>query len=782
MRTHRNFDIVKLLKGLVLAIAGLLLLVAIVICLAFVPAIQRGLALHFANQQPGLRLAADRIAVGLHSVEVRNLKLEKDGMVVTAPQAEIKLSLLDAGLHKKIWLESVIAKGWKVELPAASVKAAATSAPVAASKPAVQANPSNVTATSSAKSSQSSAPVSFDGVFKYLVLPVDVRLQSIDVAGEVILPSASATNKPGTVKLTLKGGGFAPGSDAKFDYTVDAAGVAPDSPVAAISTKGTLAVKQNVNGVFEVIVLDATTEANSPSLPAPARLRTAVTLTKTTGGEHYDVSLDLVENSGPQQLVGIKADFKPGTSLSGTWKVRANRDQVGPFAMGRKLPKFLVDGQGTFDLNPTKLSADQLDAHLTGKLLQETGELATIMPELSVLGTVKSELDFDAGVTAGKPSMQKLELKVAAAQPLLEAHLLQRVDFDPNSMAAKFENPTADLLRLQIHGIPLAWAKPFLKGIEVQGNDLRGEFVITPKGEGFVLKTSTPVTVERLSVTQAGQTLLREAKIKISTMVEYSATGTHAQVTSFSFTTADKDFINAQADVTVPAGVNPEIAVNASFDANLPKLVSEFAPVGALKAKGEAKATLKGNLVSVETLAAELSNAEGQRLIELRAQQAFTVDTAKLKLQPKNAGGDVVSLSLGRVPLSMARPFLPPDLVVQGDVIQGDFAVRTEGDSFAVRTLVPFRLTGLGVTQAGKVLLRNVDIEFAPTADYTAKGLKAELASLKISSGSATLLSVKGSVNLPADAKAVKTATVSLDVNLPAVFARRAITTSFSPS
>src|ERR1044071_7101709 len=117
------------MKGLkVLAIvfaAAAVLLVAVVI-LAFTPAVQTWAVRRAVADQPGMKIEIGRVAAGLSDGEVRDLKITKDGMVITAKSANAHYALMQFVTQKRLNADQITVEDLVVDLRGtASVAAAA---------------------------------------------------------------------------------------------------------------------------------------------------------------------------------------------------------------------------------------------------------------------------------------------------------------------------------------------------------------------------------------------------------------------------------------------------------------------------------------------------------------------------------------------------------------------------------------------------------------------------------------------------------------------------------
>jgi hypothetical protein len=100
---------------------------------------------------------------------------------------------------------------------------------------------------------------------------------------------------------------------------------------------------------------------------------------------------------------------------------------------------------------------------------------------------------------------------------------------------------------------------------------------------------------------------------------------------------------------------------------------------------------------------------------------------------------DLVHVTLDGVPLAWAQPFLP-GFSFAGNDVQGEFVASARNGGFALRPRVPLVVTGLSVSQAGRPLVKAVDLTLSMGADYSPQGWQVDVGEFTVRSGTATLI------------------------------------------
>ncbi|MEO5959568.1 MAG: AsmA family protein, partial [Opitutaceae bacterium] len=104
---------------------------------------------------------------------------------------------------------------------------------------------------------------------------------------------------------------------------------------------------------------------------------------------------------------------------------------------------------------------------------------------------------------------------------------------------------------------------------------------------------------------------------------------------------------------------------------------------------------------------------------------------------------DFLSVVLHGVPLAWAKASTG-DVALSGGNLRGELIAAARADGFAVRAKTPLTIDGLSVARADRPFVRDLNISFNPSADYTPQGWQTEVAAFTVKSGNATLLTLDG--------------------------------------
>ena len=301
----------RLFAAIVAAVVVLLLLA---VGVAFNASFQTWLVRRALARDPQLGVTVERVSAGVRHVELRGLRFENSGAVLTVPLAEAELPVLSAAFGEKISITQLVAKGWTLDLSKAGAGDEHGVAPVntAGTAPAPRAGSGAATSppVDTGATGASGPAGAFAGIFSHLRLPFDLMLDGVALEGEVILPRLR-----GRAKVSLRGGGVASGREGKFELRADTA--LADPAVSSLALHGTLAAAMDTPRSFSR--LGARLEAAASGTQFPQ----GVKLTPLSPADHdhlakvsHEVAIEWAQNldrrgkSGTEVLNALKAGLK----------------------------------------------------------------------------------------------------------------------------------------------------------------------------------------------------------------------------------------------------------------------------------------------------------------------------------------------------------------------------------------------------------------------------------------------------------------------------------------
>ncbi|WP_145929120.1 AsmA-like C-terminal region-containing protein [Termitidicoccus mucosus] len=534
-------------------LAALVILMALVVALAFLPWVQTMVARRVLAGLPDTSASVERVSIGLGHINVRGLTLKQPGVSVALPSAEIKMSLPGA-IRERVRIESLVARGWTVELAAnGGSPSAGTKAPPEASRP-------------------------FEGIFQLLRFPVDLTVDRIDLAGEVVFPQA-AGGGPGRAEVVIQGGQIGSGRDGRVTLSADARLPGADAPVSEVSIRSVIAVAMDSPRTIRSLAVSADAAATGRQFPNGARLSARASAAHEANGEDYALNISLPDANGGRQLVDFAAANIDGSAdLTGRWTLDIRDTDVAPFTLGLALPAFSVGGEGTF-------SSDRAFSRTraVGRLAVSLDKLAVLEPALAAVGALGLSADFDLSHRGDAVRVNRFAATLAGGAPVATVEALQVIELDHNTGALKVAEPSMGLARVVLQGLPLAWAQPFLGDMAVAGGPVRGEFVASAQNGCFVLRSTAPVELPRLSVARDGHELVRALDVSAMLTAGYSPAGWQAELSDIALTSEGATLATLSVKAAQPSGgTGLPVTAAGKLHANLPALLAQPAAAGLL--------------------------------------------------------------------------------------------------------------------------------------------------------------------------------------------------------
>ena len=680
--------------------------------LALTPSVQRWAVLRALRTQPGLKVEIATVAAGPSHVRLGDVQVEKSGLTVRLAQLEADYSLTSLLFSRRLAISQLTGRGLVVDaskLSRTKAEAAAVGAPAAA-----------------------------PGLLGQVELPVELLLGDCLIEGRALLPGASG-GPPVAVEYKLTGGKLAPGEEGALVLAATAKDAAT-----TLRAQVSLRATQTTQRTFSRIDLTTLVDAEGRGLSGETQLKLHAVLSREATGETYNVDLDTVQRGATANLLSVKAGLAHG-GYTGTWAVKADQDQLTPFVLGRALPDFKLAGEGSFQFDPATTKAG-----LRGTLSADISRLEALEPAWRAFGAIKARAQFDLAEADGVATLNQLIVTVAGDRPVLElsAARAAEINFKERRIQVGGSAP-GEALTLTLHGLPLAWVRPFVSAADISGGQITGQLAITGESDRLLLRAVQPLRIDQLNVVQQGALLLAKADLSggfeaVLTKQELTAT-----VNGFTLKTQAGDTLSASAKIALPVSPDPSIAIVATYTADLPALLQPWLPLGRIKAAGETDLTLTGSQIDLRRLQAGVTDATGQDLVRISALRPFMFDLSARRATASGASGpaELLRITLGRLPLS-ALPLTLPGSKLDGTVTQGDLVLAVDGEKIALRSPAPFKLVNVSLTEQGRPALTGLSIEARPVLELTGKS------DAKVQTGDITIRTDAGAVLLTAKAEA----------------------------
>ncbi|MBI2814755.1 MAG: hypothetical protein HYX71_10765 [Opitutae bacterium] len=677
-------------RSTLLILGGLLALAAVAGGLALTPAVQRRAVLRTLRSVRGLKCEVTTVSAGFSRIELGGVRLEEGGVRMQLEQLEADWSPWRLLFGRRLVLGRLSSRGLFID--ASKVSAARANAAAAG------------------------APAATPGLLTQIELPFALELADCLIEGRALLPGNTG-RPPVEAAFKITGGGFAPGQEGALTVTAMLKNPAPAARVAVLNAEVKLRARQTLERTFSRVALAAVVDAEGRKLSAQEQLRIAATLAKSAAGENYEFTVDTVLDGKPDKVIAVDATLPAGgKEFAGRWRLSARTAQVEPFMLGAGLPEFNARGEGRFTFAPGSGAAS-----LQGDLAAEVSRLEAWEPAWRAFGAVKLTARFDLAATEGLARLNQLHVAVAGDQPVLELSAAHAAEINFRERRLLLGSAAAgEALTLNLQGLPVAWVRPFVRGLDFSGGLITGQLAVTGEADRLLLRTVQPLQVGRLSVVQAGQLLLNKADATADFDAVLTKQELQATVSAFTLKTPAGDSVTAQAKVTMPVGPDPAVTIVANYKADLPALLAPFLTIGPIQSTGEADFTLAGRKIELRRLQAAVTGPDGQEMFKATALRPFTFDLATGQAAIVGTPDSKTVLRLDFARLSLAAVPLPlPGIKLGGFVADGELVVEVDGDKVRLRAPRPFVLKDVTVKQNGRSLLAGLNVDAQPLLELT---------------------------------------------------------------
>ncbi len=412
---------------------------------------------------------------------------------------------------------------------------------------------------------------------------------------------------------------------------------------------------------------------------------------------------------GPVTLAGPQLPSLPAFTLRFSPRISASTDRLA----------FVCN-----DLVVTSTQDDRLALDLSAALdvkaqsLHITGDLAGALP--SLFASPEHALPFTLGArwdATQSPSgllVSALEFTARRAgqpEPALALALQAPTEFGtPDELQRQRHT---DLLKFQVHDLPLAWISRWLKNQQLTGMWAAGESILrrADTGRGFTVVTPVPWTLTGLGFATGGKTLFTG---RAGLAPEFDGGDELSTLRLRDLALADDAGNRVSGETTVAwRESQKQLSTALALDASLPALPGSAGTFGALTASLRTQASvIRDGPAQVENFNLAVRNPAGPLL---------SVASPEPLVFAINPGGELVftshaplAVDVARLPLVWLQPWLPADAEIAGTLEPATLALTAEPERFLVRAPQPIRIAGFGYSRHGVPRVVAADGRFSP--------------------------------------------------------------------
>jgi hypothetical protein len=760
------------LKIVAIVLGGMVVLLAVVLALALVPSVQTWAVRKAVEGQPGMEIRVAKVAAGVNGADISDLRVVKDGMIITAKGVTAEYSAWDYLTSQRINADSVNIEELVVDLR--NAKPAAATPPGAKSPPgstAPQSAPPDPAAAPPPRETGKKEP--FQGLLTEAKLPFDVRIASLTAKGRALLPNQQI------VTFDLKGSGIENGQRGKIEWTVDFADSTAGASLRALRASGGAALHITQDRRIDLIEIETTAAAMGPKLSADqVKLMAKAEKPAATGDETYAASVSLVKGTALEPLLKTNARYlSAAREIAGTWDIAVRTEQVAGLLAGLGVPELSASGAGKFSFRP-----DTNAAAASGDLQARTSQLEKISPTLAAIGAVELKTSFDGAMADNVARLDKLNLEVAGSdgRKFAQVSSLQKIGYQLSNQRVTLTDPKAELARISLQALPLAWAQAFLKPMQIESGDLSLVLAVEaePDGSRVRARAVEPLNVRTVTIREGDKLLVDRVSLTTRPSLDYSATRLTAQLAELSVTMPAGDALsgNVSADVT-NLSTTPIVAFAAQLQAKVINALKPYLPVetGPLSITTTVEGRHEGNTLDLAKAAANVNREGGALLSSLELQQPVRADLKASTFTVPNPTATAARVRLGEMPLAWAERFVDKSKFA-GSLAGGtlDVAMRSAED-LTISTAEPVTLRGVTATMDAKPMLQNVDLLANLTATKRGETIAYEVRKVEVRQGEALLAALSVSGEAKMGGKIALTAKGNLEADAAALMAQPAL-------
>lgn len=668
-----------------------LVVLAVLGLIALTPPFQSWCAQLALDHQPGFKGSVGSFWAVFGKAEIKDLSLESERGVFTAPLVEVSLPVLSALWHRQVAAKSLVAKGWTLDLRSAKDRAA-TAEPGPATAPAGGTGEAGETKTSvsGSPSTRSSAAVpvaeiaarGFQGFLNLWALPWDGAVDGLELEGDVLLSGPSA-QEPIRVHLTAQGGGLSANHEGTLATTAEWVMLNAEKRPIAFTVQGSLVLGLKSLRVLDHFTLTSAVAVKGGTLTEPLAFTAQLSAARGPNGEERD-TLDLQREH--RSVANLLAQFsRERQRWTGTWKIDWADRELALVGGPRLLPARALTGEGEMDVD---VGFQRL--HAVGQAEAVVGELRALPPASGEVRPLILQSHFDLVHQGKSLQVDRLGLALIGFRPVATAEALQPFHIDESSGAITTANPQKEWLDGSLRELPLNWLSGLMGEFSFASGTLVGDFHVQAANGSFALRPKAAFTATGVSLEHQREIVARALDLSLTPRADYTPDGWQLQCAPLTVSQGGKRLLTLEGKRTPAGGESRPAVFTGTWSADLDTLgaaieIPGLASIPAHSASGDLTATLgrttkwESTLIFLgpeadHSVTLKLSaNLEADRAIAFRApikivqgSQVSEISASGTLTHTRTAHGIDLTLSAKSADLEHLRWFAAPLAAVGG--------------------------------------------------------------------------------------------------------------------
>lgn len=497
----------RILRPLLIVLGCLIGLAALIVGAAFTSPVQTWAIEHAFSRQSDFEVTVGSATLGRHHASLHNVEIRRGKAILVVPSLEAELDVKTALLDNKLEVETLIAKGWTLDLtnyaPDPNAKRLATEEKKAAEASAapVAANVTSATAQATTALRGLLAEYTLTGTWHQLELEGTVAL------------AASTQASPAPFHVVLQGKDLVPGKTADFVFEM-AGNVRSLWPAfGKVAADGRLTVGVAPSRAIDHLGFDGAVYADNV-LPPDVRLVASIATIGNLGDENFGLAI----SRGTRPIAKLGASFLHGQNrLTGTWEADLRETDFGIIDSKHRPPFTIAAGEGKFD---SDLVGTTL--HTAGHMKGQTTLLGLIAPGLPDNANATFDGNFELTRANGTLNVQRLHLTLAEDSATADIDALQPFTIAEETGNLAATDPKSDWLRGTLRDVPVAWLWPTAEGRNRFVGTLDGALTLSAATDGSLIVRSTgPLAAKHISIFSAGRPVLQGVDVSAPLTATY---------------------------------------------------------------------------------------------------------------------------------------------------------------------------------------------------------------------------------------------------------------------
>ena len=487
------------------------------------------------SRHPDWHASVETASIGWSRVTLSNLRVERNGAVLTLPKLDATLPVWTAYWEKKLLVSRVVAKGWTFEpAPAGHSDKSASSV-----------TPQSASAATQRKADAESPPLdepdraaALKTLSRWLAearLPANCSIAAIESEGDmrlVLVPERG----PIDVHVRVDGGGVRPDTTAKLAVAASTSLATESLTPVQLALRGNLAIA--LSHVVDRVELSGAISSDAATFPRDLTVAARLATHDASAGQRVDLDLRRAGRS----LVVLSCTLGKSHRLEGTWKLNLDASDTTGVLPRIDLPGLVLAGEGRIAADTT-LSVVTLSGRASGTVDRLRG--------FSAAGKITADAEFDVTQRGAIVNVDRCVLSVAGTHPLLSLQAAQPFTYDLSKRQLTVRDAAADWLRIDVREFPAEWLSPLPHGIGLRGGSTTGQFNVKSTGSTIVAQSAGAIAVKNLTLDHAGRTLVSEVDATATLAGRYDdAKGWSFELTPLRLTSAGHELATFRGTVT----------------------------------------------------------------------------------------------------------------------------------------------------------------------------------------------------------------------------------------